>query len=116
VELFTSSYRAWRPGMGSPVVTSLLTPRWLPQAAEWPRCWEITPRWAWFHAEPAEFERQYLAQLARYGPQRISRSLHRIAREAFMEPAGRLVLCCFEARPSAMSPLAIRQLAARRDR
>jgi hypothetical protein len=96
VDVLTASYASWRPGCGSPVSISLSTPRWLPAAADWPRCWLLTPRWAYFHAEPGEFERAYLAQLARYGPERISRCLARIAREAYQAPSQRLVLCCWE--------------------
>jgi Protein of unknown function, DUF488 len=100
LELFTSSYRAWRPGAGSPVSTSLTTPKWWPEAAEYPQLWEACPRWSYFCAEPAEFERAYLAQLERYGPQRIARRLAEIARNAYMEPSDRLCLLCFEADPA----------------
>jgi hypothetical protein len=86
--------------MGSPVVISLTTPRWLPQSTEWPRCWLLTPRWHYFGAESAEFERAYLAQLTAAGPERISRTLGWIAREAFQEPSERLCLLCFEADPA----------------
>jgi len=40
--IHTSSYRAFRPDMGTPVVTSLGLPRWRPEAQDWPRCWLIT--------------------------------------------------------------------------
>lgn len=100
MELLTASYRAWRPGAGSPVSISLSTPRWLPEAAQWPRLWEATPRWGYFHSPPEEFEAAYLSQLQRYGPQAISRSLARIAREAYLAPSDRLVLCCYEADPA----------------
>jgi hypothetical protein len=96
VQFATASYRTWRPGAGSPVVASLTTPRWRPEAASWPRCWALCPRWAWFHAPADEFDRQYLAQLERYGVERIHAELARIAAEAYEAPSERLVLCCFE--------------------
>ncbi len=77
MELITASYRTWRPGTGSPVVTSLTVPRWKPEAAAWPRCWELTPRWAYFKAEPAEFDAS-----------------------AYEAPSDRLVLICWEADPA----------------
>jgi hypothetical protein len=97
VELATASYGSWRPGTGSPVAISLTRPRWRPETADWPCCWLLTPRWAWFHAPAEEFDRQYLAQLERYGVQRIHAALARIAREAYEAPSERLVLCCWEA-------------------
>lgn len=96
MQLLTASYGSWRPGAGSPVSISLTTPRWRPEAATWPRLWEATPRWAWFRAEPAEFGRQYLAQLERYGFDRITRRLAQIARDAFAEPSDKLCLICWE--------------------
>lgn len=85
--------------MGSPVTISLLTPRWRPEAATWPRCWPVTPRWSYFHASDDEFDRQYVAQLDRHGPQEITRRLAQIAKTAYMEPSDRLVLLCWEADP-----------------
>jgi hypothetical protein len=96
VELFTTNYRAWRPGMGSPVVISLSTPRWRPEAATWPRLWEATPRRRYFHADPSEFDRRYLDQLEAIGAQQIARRLVQIARDAYLEPSDRLALCCWE--------------------
>jgi hypothetical protein len=96
VELLTASYGSWRPGAGSPVSISLTTPRWRPEAADWPQCWALCPRWRFFHAEPAEFDRQYLAQLERYGVGRIHAALAKIAREAYEAPSQRLALCCWE--------------------
>jgi hypothetical protein len=96
VRLFTSSYGAWRPELGAPVVTSLTTPKWLPEAASWPRLWPVTPRWSYFHASEQEFDRQYIAQLDRYGAQQIARRMTQIARSGFAEPADRLVLLCWE--------------------
>ena len=97
MEFFTTSFGAWRPGSGSPVSIALTTPKWRPEAASWPRCWALTPRWAWFRAEPDEFDRQYLAQLERYGVAGIHERLARIAAEAYQEPSARLVLICWEA-------------------
>jgi Protein of unknown function, DUF488 len=96
MELHTSSYRTWRPGMGFPVVASLLVPKWLPEAAEWPRCWVVTPQWSYWRAEwPEPFREHYVAQLDRHGPRKIARVLERIARE---HQAPRLTLLCHEIR------------------
>jgi hypothetical protein len=51
-------------------------------------------------APAGEFEAAYLARLQRYGPQRLGRALTRIAREAYLEPSSRLVLCCCKADPA----------------
>jgi hypothetical protein len=92
--LRTSSYAAWRPEFGAPVVTSLTTPKWLPEAKTWPKLWPATPRWSYFHA--SDFDRHYIAQLERYGARQIARRLAEIARSGFAEPADRLVLMCWE--------------------
>lgn len=98
MELFTCSYRAFRPELGAPVVASLLVPKWLGDEARWwPRLWEATPRWAYVKAEPAEFTAAYLAQLERYGPERIARRLAKIASDEFTEPVEKLCLLCWEA-------------------
>jgi hypothetical protein len=52
------------------------------------------PRWRYFKAEPAEFDREYICQLDRLGPAKIARALEAIATEA---KADSLVLLCFEA-------------------
>jgi hypothetical protein len=88
--LCTASYRAWRPWpCSSPVVTSLTRPKWIEEAADWP----ATPRWSYFHAEPAEFERQYIRQLEGYGIKRIAQRLGEITRQT---SADRLALLCWE--------------------
>jgi hypothetical protein len=92
--LATCSYAAWRPGLGQPVVISLTVPKWLPEAKDWPRCWEITPRWSYFRASEGAFEDSYLGQVEDYGPKRIARRLGQIARETGAET---LALCCWEA-------------------
>jgi hypothetical protein len=92
--LYTASYRAWRPGLGQPVVTSLTRPKWIPEAADWPALWEAMPRWSYFRAEPAEFDRQYLGQLARYGTKHIAQRLAEITRQAGRPD--RLLLLCWE--------------------
>jgi hypothetical protein len=79
--------------MGQAVVTSRGLPRYRPEAAEWPRCWMLTPGSSYFDAEPEEFERQYTSQLDRHGPAKISRWLERTARD---RGAGSLVLLCHE--------------------
>jgi hypothetical protein len=97
MNLYTCSWRAWRPELGQPVRTSLGKPKWLlPEAASWPLAWEITPRGEYFHASSEAFTAAYLAQLERYGARRIARRLADIAREAGAET---LLLCCFEADP-----------------
>jgi len=86
--------------MGQPVVISLTVPKWLPEAAEWPRCHLISPRWAYFLRQEdrtevtvAEFTRQYTEQLDGYGPAKIARILHMIARQ---HAADSLILLCHE--------------------
>jgi hypothetical protein len=96
VRLFTAAYGAWsrRPGMGTPVACSLLLPKWLPEAEGFPRCWAVTPRFAyWRSGWPDEFARHYLSQLERSGARKIARYLHHIAAEAGSD---RLVLLCYE--------------------
>ncbi|HEV2372117.1 MAG TPA: hypothetical protein VGS19_08110, partial [Streptosporangiaceae bacterium] len=68
MELFTTSFARWRPGDGSSVVISLGVPRWRPEAAQWPRCWELCPRWRYFSAPDEVFEAEYRKQLDAYGP------------------------------------------------
>jgi hypothetical protein len=89
------SYRAWRPGFdGLAVRASLGTPKWIGQAAEWPFMPELAPEGWYFRAEPAKFERLFIAQLERYGARHIARRLHEIGR---IHQAGLVVVCCFEA-------------------
>jgi len=99
VRLFTASYGAWRPEHGAPVVTSLTVPKWLPEAKSWPRLWPATSRWSYFRASDHDFNRQYLAQLERYGAEQIARRLAEIARSGFAEPAEALVFLCWETDP-----------------
>lgn len=80
--------------MGQAVVTSLGLPRWREEAANWPRCWLITPTWALFReTDEQAFVRGYVGRLERFGSAKISRALHQIARE---RQADRLVLLCHE--------------------
>lgn len=95
--ILTSSFGAWRPSMGAPVVTSLTVPRWRPEAASWPRCELLTPKWSYFKAEPEEFERRYLEQLTRHGPRAIAARLAQIAAYSFAERQDTVVLLCWEA-------------------
>jgi hypothetical protein len=97
VRLLVSSYAAWRPEFGAPVVVSLSTPRNRPEAKTWPRLWAATPRWAWFRADEQVFEQAFLDQLDRYGKDDVMRRLQQIAASGYAEPAETLVLCCFEA-------------------
>jgi hypothetical protein len=97
-ELFTASYRAYRPDMGQAVVTSLGLPRWRPEARQWPRCWLLTPTPALFREPDDEkFAEGYAARLEGFGPQKIASVLEAIARDT---GAGRLVLLCHEADPA----------------
>jgi hypothetical protein len=89
-DVFTSSYRAYAPSMGQPVVCSLTRPKdeiW--QHA--PACWPLTPRWDYFRKPDAGA--RFEAQLARYGAQEIAKALHQIAAE---HQAANLVLLCWE--------------------
>jgi hypothetical protein len=98
IQIVTASYRNWRPELGSPVVASLLVPKWLlPEGASWPRLWAATPRWAYWKAEPDDFDRLFLAQLETYGPERIARQLAGISK-ASGSPE-RLCLLCWEDKP-----------------
>jgi hypothetical protein len=54
------------------------------------------PGWKYFHAPPATFDRLFTAQLEQYGAREIARRMAQIARSGFAEPAGRLVLLCWE--------------------
>lgn len=93
-DLFTASYRAYRPEHGQAVVTSLGLPKWrLPEAEPWPRCWLIAPSSALFHGPSEEFEAGYRDRLARFGPQKIARALEAIARQ---HEADKLCLLCHE--------------------
>jgi hypothetical protein len=94
--LATCSYRAFVPGMGVPVVTSLGLPKWRPEAAGWARCWLITPRGRYFAASAEVFDTEYIHQLERFGARRIARELHAIGRAA---GADRVVVLCHEALP-----------------
>jgi hypothetical protein len=95
MDVFTSSYMAYAPDMGLPVVCSLTRPRWLmPDGQPWTAaasCELLTPR-GWYFKKP-DAGAQFEAQLARYGGGRISEELESIARE---HDAANLVLLCWE--------------------
>jgi hypothetical protein len=77
--------------MGQPVRISLGVPKFKVSWQLPPEClWELTPRGRYFHAEPAEFAREYLAQLDRYGTARLHSIFTRLA------TGDRLLLLCFE--------------------
>jgi hypothetical protein len=90
--LHTASYRAWRPWLGQPVVTSLQVPKWIDGAADWPQLWPACPRWSYFRS--ADFDRIYTAQLTRYGPKAIAGRLAEITRQAGRPDC--LLLLCWE--------------------
>lgn len=92
-QIFTCSYRAYRSDMGQAVVTSLGLPRWRPEARQWPRCWLLTPTAELLAEDNEAFTAGYLARLERFGAQKISRTLERIAQE---NQAEALVLLCHE--------------------
>lgn len=88
----TSSYRAYRPDMGAAVRTSLKVPAWFDhQIVGYVQ--EAAPRWSYFRAEADEFDRQYLAQLDRFGVDHFQLAFNR-----FREISGvtSLVLLCWE--------------------
>lgn len=91
--LYTSSYRAFQPAMGTPIVISLGLPKWRPESADWDRLWMLTPRGSYFGADPDVFDKAYLDQLDRHGPQKVARALHRIAAE---HESDSLVMLCHE--------------------
>jgi hypothetical protein len=88
----TCSYSAWAPSSGAaPVVVSLTTPKWLPEAAAWPKVRRLTPQWTDFRT--ADWDERYLARLERFGVASIRDRLHNLGRELGAE---RLVLLCWE--------------------
>ncbi len=93
VELATSSWKQYRPGMGVPVRITLGKPRFrLPYSYEEVRLLAPTP--AIFRLrDDAEFERAYLDHLDRIGVERL-----RGAFDAISDKHGgrRLVLLCYE--------------------
>jgi hypothetical protein len=95
LRLFTASFRSFRRSHGLPVVIALQLPKWRDDCRDWPACHLLSPRWSYFYAPDAEFDRQYVAQLERFGFPRVKAVLERIARE---HDADRLALICHEAR------------------
>jgi hypothetical protein len=93
-EIRTSCFRNYRPSMGQPVVIALRTPKWMPQAEQWPKVGRLMPKWSYFNADDATFEREYIAQLERYGVASIRQRLEQVAAET---GAQTLVLLCHEA-------------------
>jgi hypothetical protein len=106
LRLYTASFRSFRRGQGQPVVIALAVPSWRADAQQWPTAHSLTPRWSYFHAPDAEFDREYIAQLNRFGFPKVLAELRRIG-------PGPLVLICHEARRSRCHrDLAARWLAA----
>lgn len=98
VKLLTCSYRAFRPAPGRvPVAASLGLPRDMPEAADWARCWLLTPRGWYFRKSAAEYDAAFVAQMQRAGVAKIARVLHQIGRE---HDAAELVICCWEPTPN----------------
>lgn len=94
--LYTCSWTAYKPDMGTPVRTSLGTPR---QGFRWPyeQVWEVTPRKNYLRLAPALFEEYYIAQLEHYGVRLLRGVFTRLAAKS-VDP--RLVLLCFEKNPA----------------
>lgn len=92
--LATCSFAAWRPEWGQPVSIALAPPKDMPEAADWPVCWLLTPRWSYFRASYAEFDSAYIAQLQRFGTRKIARTLAMISRQCGRPD--RMVLVCHE--------------------
>lgn len=95
MDVFTSSYPAYAPDMGLPVVCSLTRPKWLmPDGQPWTAaasCPLLTPAWRYFKKPDAG--EQFEAQLVRHGAKAISAALERIAEE---HQAANLALLCWE--------------------
>lgn len=99
LELFTSSYAAFRPGMGTPIQTSNDRPKWPLRYPLEHVSRLITPRRALVFNDKIsdeEFSRLYREDLDRIGVGRIAAELHAIAESAGSD---RLVICCFESNP-----------------
>jgi Active DUF488-N3 subclade len=94
VNLATASFRSFHAGMGQPVSIALVPPKWRDDCKDWPVCFLLCPRWSYFNADEAEFDRQYLAQLDRFGVAKIRAMLQQIAADHHAET---LVLICHEA-------------------
>jgi hypothetical protein len=89
--VWTSSYRAWSPGLGVPVGITVGLPKWFPEPlVEWRTVAPFGLLGAGL--EPAEYRRRYRHRLHRLTP-RIVRELAEL-REAY-GPAD-LILCCYE--------------------
>jgi hypothetical protein len=95
LQLFTASFRSFHLWMGQPVVISLQTPKWMDLAKDWPVDHHLTPRWSYFSVPDEQFDEAYLAQLNRFGPEKIRAGLWHIAGETGQT---RLVLLCHEAK------------------
>ena len=79
-EIFTSSYKAFQPHWGTPIVTSRGLPRWRPEAQHWTRYWLLTPTSREFELTGDEFRDAYLGRLERYGIGSIAASLEALAK------------------------------------
>lgn len=91
--LATCSYAEFTPSMGHPVQISLSRPKFPIQYALRDSVWAFTPRYRYFTAPDDLFDRELLAQLDRYGVDRLVRELQEIAAGADVQP---LVMLCFE--------------------
>lgn len=95
VALATCSYQEFQPEMGTPTRISLGTPKWWKPGMLHPEAfvWEITPRNSYLRASDEVYEREYYAQLERYGVDAIRARFEQIAERV---DATTLVLLCFE--------------------
>lgn len=98
--LHTTSYRQFKPSMGTAIQTSIGNPRWrLPYALDF-KITELMPSWAMLKLPYEEYADRYFAQLDEVG---INHLRHRFQAIATATAEPRLVLLCFEdlAKPGA---------------
>jgi Protein of unknown function, DUF488 len=88
--LATCSFRDFRAEMGKPVRISLGRPKFRCDANGATSLWDLTPRGSYFHAEPDEFARRYIAQLDRVGVARLLKQFREL------DDGRPLILLCFE--------------------
>lgn len=95
LQIFTASYKAFKPSMGIPVRTSNGRPKYsLPYLLEW-KAPVVFPAWALVRStlSMAEFGIQYRKNLDKLGVEKVREQLEEIA---FHAGDNRLVLLCFE--------------------
>jgi hypothetical protein len=93
IELFTTRYQQFRPGMGVPIRTSNGAPRWKLKYPIDHVMKELAPDWATMRYAKPEFTEAYFGKLDKVGPTTIAMRFRAIAET---ENEHRLVLLCFE--------------------